>query len=49
MKQDRRIITMFRLNGIHEIYHLGLTAQGNPRHAAYVEKGAKPILWKEIN
>jgi hypothetical protein len=48
--QDRRI-KMFLWLDKHQIHHLGLTKQGNPRHAAYVERGVKPILWNplEIN
>lgn len=42
--QDNKIIMLLSLNG-HDLYNLGLTQQGNPKHAAYVEKGVKPQLW----
>ena len=45
--RDRQIIIMTHLLE-RQLHHLGLTQTGCPKHAAYVEKGVKPILWNEI-
>ena len=44
--RDRKIKMLIYSMG-KEIHHLGLTQYGCPRHAAYVRKGVKPILWRE--
>lgn len=43
-RRDEQIKVLIHLMG-KDIHHLGLTIYDCPRHAAYVERGVKPILW----